>query len=137
MHTRTFKKAISLLFTTALFAAAARLGWLEMVWEADVSYLSSLILLLFVWAQVSIFRDKWDDVDFCAEQMPNFGLIGTVVGFILALLTLDPSAATTADGAKEMVTTLVSGMGVALYTTLVGSLGYIWVALQSHIFNRG
>jgi len=132
----TFKKGVAFILTCALFVGAWHVGWLHMIWEADKSYLSAGIFGLFLYGWYAIFRNRWDRVEFAAEQMPNLGLIGTVVGFIMALMSIDPAVAMTASGAQGLVTALISGMGVALYTTLVGSVGYIWLALMTHLFDE-
>lgn len=54
------------------------------------------------------------------------GLIGTVVGFIVSMQGVDLGALSTAQGVQAMVPKLVSGMGIALYTTLAGSFFGIW-----------
>ena len=55
-----------------------------------------------------------------ANSLVFLGLIGTVIGFIIALSGIDPDAAADIDSIGPMVSTLISGMSVALYTTLVG-----------------
>lgn len=55
------------------------------------------------------------------------GLIGTVLGFIIALSGVDPNAASDIEHIAPMVTALISGMSTALYTTLVGSILNVWL----------
>ena len=70
-----------------------------------------------------------------ASLLVSLGLIGTVVGFIM-LLSGMPEAAT-ADQAAALVTTMGKGMGVALYTTLVGSIFNIWARFNYQILATG
>ena len=55
------------------------------------------------------------------------GLIGTVVGFIMATQALDMAAVGDTDRAAAMLGDLMAGMGVALYTTLCGAVASIWL----------
>lgn len=61
------------------------------------------------------------------------GLIGTVVGFIIALSAVDPATAGDANAITPMVASLIDGMGVALYTTLIGSILNIWLMLNCRL----
>ncbi|MCH8926481.1 MAG: MotA/TolQ/ExbB proton channel family protein, partial [Proteobacteria bacterium] len=63
--------------------------------------------------------------------------IGTVIGFIIALSGVDPAATTDVDNVAAMVSTLVNGMAVALYTTLVGAVLYVWLIIDYRILATG
>lgn len=68
-----------------------------------------------------------------ANNLVLLGLIGTVVGFIMALSGVDPEAAGDAAAIAPMVSSLIQGMGVALYTTLVGAVLNIWLMLNCRL----
>ena len=70
-----------------------------------------------------------------ASILVSLGLIGTVVGFIMVLGALPD--VTSADQAAQMVSVLGKGMGVALYTTLVGSIFNIWARFNYQILATG
>jgi len=72
-----------------------------------------------------------------ANGLVFLGLIGTVIGFIIALSGVDPEAATEVDSVAAMVATLISGMSVALYTTLVGAVLYVWLTINHRILTSG
>jgi len=63
------------------------------------------------------------------------GLIGTVLGFIMALQGIRADAAGDVAAVTDMVNQLVRGMGVALYTTLVGSIFSAWITVNWQILN--
>jgi hypothetical protein len=71
-----------------------------------------------------------------AGALVMLGLVGTVLGFIIALSGVDPARAGDVDSVAPMVSTLVAGMGVALYTTLVGAVLNIWL-MQLHRLLEG
>ena len=65
-----------------------------------------------------------------ASALVLLGLIGTVVGFVMALGGVDATSAADVSAIGPMVSTLIEGMSVALYTTLVGSVLNIWLMLN-------
>ncbi len=72
-----------------------------------------------------------------ANSLVFLGLIGTVIGFIIALSGVDPAAVTDVENVAPMVSTLISGMAVALYTTLVGAVLYVWLFINYRILATG
>jgi biopolymer transport protein ExbB/TolQ len=72
-----------------------------------------------------------------ANNLVLVGLIGTVLGFIIALSGVDPNRAQDASSISPMVATLIDGMSVALYTTLVGSVLHIWLMVNYHMLATG
>ena len=72
-----------------------------------------------------------------ANSLVLLGLIGTVIGFIIALSGIDPQAATQVENVAAMVSTLINGMSVALNTTLVGAVLYVWLIVNYGILTTG
>lgn len=59
-------------------------------------------------------------VSFIASMIMLFGLAGTIVGFIVATSAVTPEAASDAGQVGPMAATMIGGVGLALYKTLVG-----------------
>lgn len=72
-----------------------------------------------------------------ASTLVLLGLIGTVIGFIIALSGVKPDLATEVTAIAPMITTLISGMSVALYTTLVGAVLNIWLMANYRMLATG
>ncbi len=72
-----------------------------------------------------------------AGTLVLLGLIGTVIGFIMALSGVKPEVASDAKSIAPMVTALIQGMSVALYTTLVGGVLNIWLMVNYHMLASG
>ncbi|MDA1090118.1 MAG: MotA/TolQ/ExbB proton channel family protein [Proteobacteria bacterium] len=72
-----------------------------------------------------------------ANSLVLLGLIGTVIGFIIALSGVDPEATTKVENVAAMVSTLINGMSVALNTTLVGAVLYVWLIVNYGILTSG
>ncbi len=76
-------------------------------------------------------------IKFISNTLVILGLIGTVIGFIIALSGVDSSVANNPEEVGKMVTSLISGMSVALYTTLAGSIFSVWLNICYHILSNG
>ena len=72
-----------------------------------------------------------------ANSLVFLGLIGTVIGFIIALSGVDPQAASDAERVGTIISNLISGMSVALNTTLVGAVLYIWLTVNHRLLASG
>jgi MotA/TolQ/ExbB proton channel family len=72
-----------------------------------------------------------------ANTIVLIGLIGTVIGFIIALSGVSAEAATDANAIAPMVSTLIFGMAIALYKTLVGSVLNVWLMANYRLLEAG
>ena len=72
-----------------------------------------------------------------ANMLVFLGLIGTVIGFIIALSGVNAQAVSQADSVATMVSTLIQGMSVALYTTLLGAVLNVWLNINYRILSTG
>jgi biopolymer transport protein ExbB/TolQ len=72
-----------------------------------------------------------------ANLLVFLGLIGTVIGFIIALSGVNAEAVSQADSVATMVSTLIQGMSVALYTTLLGAVLNVWLNINHRILSSG
>lgn len=72
-----------------------------------------------------------------ADSLVFLGLVGTVIGFIVALSGVDPQSSAQVEEVASMVGTLVSGMSIALYTTLVGAVLHVWLMVNHRLLASG
>lgn len=72
-----------------------------------------------------------------ANSLVILGLIGTVLGFIIALSGVDPENASDVSAITPMVSTLIEGMSTALYTTLVGAVLNVWLMANHQLLAGG
>ena len=78
-------------------------------------------------------------VSYVANVLILLGLIGTVVGFVIAVNGLGDSIAggTNIERVQGVLGQIVNGMGVALFTTLVGAiLGGLWLQIHYQMLTR-
>jgi biopolymer transport protein ExbB/TolQ len=83
------------------------------------------------------FATRLGNVRYIANLLVLLGLIGTVAGFIVALGGISPSTAGDLNAIGPMVSSLLQGMSIALYTTLAGSLLNIWLMLNYRLLEHG
>lgn len=72
-----------------------------------------------------------------ANSLVLLGLIGTVVGFIIALGGVDPEHASDVKAIAPMVSNLIKGMSTALYTTLIGAVLNVWLMANHQLLAGG
>jgi hypothetical protein len=105
------------------------MGWVDLIRESDQTYIAEGIALLSILAvNVGYLRPgllKW-----IAEFCPLLGMLGTVIGFILAFSDVSAEGMMDPEGFKVIVGQMLSGLGTALSTTLVGLVCYIWLEVS-------
>ena len=134
---------------TGLFFAEAK-GAISLIIENDKSYLALLIMLLFAIMTVRVgilsFEsdvakdDERKEINkkaalgwFTAEHFFSFGLLGTIIGLVLA-------TGGSLDGTKpvsEIVAGLKTGLNTAFYTTICGIVFSILLQLQLLVLKNG
>lgn len=80
--------------------------------------------------QVSL-ENRYSFYEWVQTILLTLGLIGTVVGIIMAFQSVDPSAIGDSGLAAGVISRMLEGMSVAFYTTLVGGIGYVWIKTTS------
>lgn len=128
-------------------AAGAALIWAHSqglvvpVFASDTSYLSFAIAFLFgaglgltLFSALdggdTILNAQLADV---SNWLVTLGLLGTVVGFSIALSGIDVAALTTAEGVQRSAAQLMTGMQVAIGTTIVGGFCALWLDIGRRI----
>jgi hypothetical protein len=150
----------------SLVGAVAWLGHLVPVFEGDQSRLTIAIAALFALGWLAccravyrlatdINRSKVDEYEpasiaeadkasIKAEWLQDvsqwlvaLGLLGTIIGFTIALSGISEGSVANADGAQNAVASLMQGMRVALNTTLLGASLAIWHEVNTRMFKTG
>jgi len=115
----------------------------SLLYYADVTKLSFLIIVIFMFTSIWIGRKTFDlettsVVDdttsvgwFVAESCLALGMVGTVTGFLYMLGTafenIDITNATTL---QDALASMARGMSTALYTTLTGLIASLIIKIQ-------
>lgn len=77
-----------------------------------------------------VFLQRWRDVQWIATHVVRIGLLGTVVGLIIAFSAAGTGASADTEQVKTMITAVVSGMYVSLYATLLGIAANLWLKIN-------
>ena len=73
-----------------------------------------------------------------ASRLVLLGIIGTILGFIIALYSgVDPSAARDLDAVGPMVAGVLQGIGMAFFKTLTGSVLNLWLMANYRLLEEG
>lgn len=125
----------------ALMAAAFIEGHAQAAFTPDKSILTWAIAGVFVLGLALCVRaargGPTRPIGQVANALVMLGLIGTVWGFIVALSGVDPATAGDVSKVAQMVSKLVEGMGIALYTTLEGSVLALWLTVNRQMLQDG
>lgn len=140
---------IQIVVTSFAFAVTYYVGWIDALYDADITKISFIILGLFVVASAATgymsvkhtdlsLRPYADYIWFIAESMTALGMIGTVIGFLIVLGTafsgLDVQEA---ENIQAAISNLAIGMSTALVTTLVGLICNLITKLQIVVVEIG
>ena len=125
------------------FGASYHFNVHSLLYYADVTKLSFLIIVIFMFTSIWIGRKTYDlettsviddtiDVGwFVAESCLALGMVGTVTGFLYMLGTafenIDITNATTL---QDALASMAKGMSTALYTTLTGLIASLIIKVQ-------
>ncbi len=117
------------LFGGSLLCIAQMVGFPLRMWEGDVSKLIILILALFLYGIIEQAQGRWTKADDTGNICVLIGLIGTVLGIIVALTGINAETVADASSVKQVITNMVGGMGTVYYTTLAGAVSLAWLRL--------
>lgn len=112
----------------ALVVWASFMGYVTFVFTHDISGISYVIAAVLAAALGAAFVGYREHLERVEVWLVTLGLIGNVIGFILALQDIDTSSLGSAEGVQRVAASLLAGMGVAFCSTLVGAIGALWLS---------
>ncbi len=120
----------------ALLFVAYSHGWVTTVLQGDPTLMTETIAAMFLVGLVALVLGNTGFANWIAPALVYIGLIGTIVGISLVFVEVTPESAGEVTAAVPLVAGLIQGIGIALYTTLLGSVGYLWLSLNIHLFGN-
>lgn len=81
-------------------------------------------------------RNPGEILQFIIDVLIRLGLIGTIIGFILMLQSFVSGPNPSAENIQELLITMSSGMGTALYTTFAGLIASTLLGVQQILLNK-
>jgi hypothetical protein len=104
--------------------------------EGSNAALCWIILGIGVIGIACVFLQRWKDVQWIATHVVRIGLLGTVVGLIIAFSAASQGGSTNPEEIKPMIAAVVSGMYVSLYATLLGIATNLWLKLNLRLLGN-
>jgi hypothetical protein len=83
-----------------------------------------------------VFMQRWNDVQWVATHVVRIGLLGTVVGLIIAFSAAGQGGSTNPEEIKPMIAAVVNGMYVSLYATLLGIGVNLWLKVNLRLLGN-
>lgn len=83
-----------------------------------------------------VFAQRWNDVQWLATHVVRIGLLGTVVGLIIAFSAAGQGGSANPDEIKPMIAAVVNGMYVSLYATLLGIGTNLWLKINLRLLGN-
>jgi hypothetical protein len=101
--------------------------------EGDNAFLCWLIVGIAALGIVCVFLQRWRDVEWLATHVVRIGLLGTVVGLIIAFSAAKAGGSADPDQIRPMTAAVVDGMYVSLYSTLLGVATNLWLKINMRL----
>jgi hypothetical protein len=83
-----------------------------------------------------VFFQRWRDVDWLATHVVRIGLLGTVVGLIVAFSAARAGGSADPNAIRSMIGSVIDGMYVALYATLLGIATNLWLKINLRLLGN-
>lgn len=121
-------------------------GLIRLMWEADLSKLSFVILIVFINGYVRLGRllhrdspitdDDLDPGYEACDQSMALGMLGTVIGFIAMTMTFTGVDINDIENIKQLFSIATHGMSTALLTTAAGLVSSILLRAGYYLAGR-
>lgn len=117
-------------------------GFIDLMWHADLTHLSVAIGVMWLVGTIDVGRRThqvlsglWSEPRlswFLADAVTMVGMIGTLIGFIVMVGSSisDLGGVVNDDTLKTMLTSLTTGFGTAVWTTLIGLIASLSIKFQ-------
>ena len=110
-------------------------GLADKPFESRSALMCGIILLIGALGLLCVGLQRWRDVQWIATHVVRIGLLGTVIGLIIAFSHATSGASDPQD-IKPMISAVVSGMYVSLYATLFGIGTNLWLKLNLRLLGN-
>lgn len=104
--------------------------------ESDSAFLCWVIVGLAALGIVCVSLQRWRDVQWLATHIVRLGLLGTVIGLIIAFSAAKAGGSADPSEVGPMIAAVVDGMYVSLYATLLGIATNLWLKINLRLLGR-
>jgi hypothetical protein len=100
--------------------------WLSLLADRSIAALGVLC----------VFLQRWSDVEWLATHVVRIGLLGTVIGLIIAFSAAKAGGSADPNEIRPMIAAVVDGMYVSLYATLLGIATNLWLKINLRLLGH-
>jgi hypothetical protein len=111
-------------------------GIADKPFAGDNGFLSWLIAAIGALGILCVFLRRWRDVDWLATHVVRIGLLGTVAGLIVAFSAARAGGSADPNAIQPMIASVIDGMYVALYATLLGIATNLWLKINLRLLGN-
>jgi MotA/TolQ/ExbB proton channel family len=111
-------------------------GMAEKPFEGDNAFLCWLIVGVAALGILCVFLQRWRDAEWLATHVVRIGLLGTVVGLIIAFSAAKAGGSADPNEIRPMIAAVVDGMYVSLYSTLLGIATNLWLKINLRLLGN-
>lgn len=111
-------------------------GIASMPFEGDNGFLCWLIVAIAALGVLCVFLRRWSDVEWLATHVVRIGLLGTVIGLIIAFSAAKAGGSADPNEIRPMIAAVVDGMYVSLYATLLGIGTNLWLKINLRLLGH-
>jgi hypothetical protein len=112
------------------------IGIADKPFAGNNGFLCWLIAAIGALGIVCVFFQRWRDVDWLATHVVRIGLLGTVVGLIVAFSAARAGGSSDPSAIQPMIAAVIDGMYVALYATLLGIATNLWLKINLRLLGN-
>ena len=133
MSRQTAKFLILQIIGIGLLTPAYIQGWLDEPFDGPNMIPCGLIAVLFGIGLLAGLFGRWHDAMTIEANMPFAALIATVYGIIQALVAAKVLEGGDPQSALPFMSGVLTGVGIAMWATLVGLVGRAWLLLTRRV----
>jgi hypothetical protein len=111
-------------------------GIADKPFEGENAFLCWLIVGMAALGILCVFLRRWADVQWIATHVVRIGLLGTVIGLIIAFSAAKTGGSADPSEIRPMIAAVVDGMYVSLYATLLGIATNLWLKINLRLLGH-
>lgn len=111
------------------------MGVVETAFKNDALYINEAILGVFILGMVGALC-KWKFTEWCADTLVGLGFFGTLYGVWSAFGNIKPENISDVASVVPILAGLISGIGVAIWTTMIGLYFYTWLTANMSLLSN-
>lgn len=110
-------------------------GVVEEAFKNDALYINEAIVVVFIIGMIGALF-KWRFTEWCADTLVGLGFFGTLYGVWSAFGSIRPESISSVQSVVPILANLISGIGIAIWTTMLGLYFYTWLMANLSVLDE-